>query len=143
MDVLGVQHIRTQTSDMGTRGTLYIPRVGFTCKMLELPWRDNRPNLSCIPAGEYECRFVHSPKYGPIYQIMNVPGRTHVLMHWGNVAGDKLLNYRTHSAGCQLLGRYHGVHQGQWFLSHSRTTVREFHHVTKGVPLILNIQENY
>ncbi len=35
---------------------------GFTAKTLELPWKENDNNISCIPKGEYPCRYTRSPR---------------------------------------------------------------------------------
>jgi len=44
---------RLRQSDQGTEGILTVPELGFACFTLELPWRGNRPNVSCIPPGTY------------------------------------------------------------------------------------------
>lgn len=48
---------------------------------VEEEWHDNRPFISCIPAATYICRRVDSPKFGDTFEVMDVPGRTHVLFH--------------------------------------------------------------
>jgi hypothetical protein len=63
---------------------------------LENPWLDNLPNISCIPAGEYICELDVSPKYGTVFHVRNVEGRSHILIHWGNYVKD--------TQGCILLG---------------------------------------
>ena len=68
----------------------------FTCYTLELPWINNQQNISCIPAGTYECEKHVSPKFGDCILIKNVAGRTDVLIHYGNFTGDTL--------GCILVG---------------------------------------
>jgi hypothetical protein len=62
---------------------------------LELPWRANEPEHSCIPPGTYECRRVQSPRFGNTFEVMDVPGRTHILFHKGNQTAD--------TAGCLLV----------------------------------------
>lgn len=37
-----------------TLGSIYDSRGGLICKSMELPWKDNQHNVSCIPEGEYE-----------------------------------------------------------------------------------------
>lgn len=56
----------------------------FSCFTLELPWRDNRIGQSCIPPGQY--RLVHrtSPKFGRHIHVLDVPGRTFILIHPAN-----------------------------------------------------------
>nr|WP_321513145.1 DUF5675 family protein [uncultured Pseudodesulfovibrio sp.] len=76
-------------------------RVVLRHETLENPWLDNARNISCIPAGEYVCRRVISPKYGETFEITFVPGRTHILFHWGN--------YPDNTEGCVLLGSSRAV----------------------------------
>ena|SRR3990167_978716 len=68
------------------------------CVTLELPWKDNKPEVSCIPKGEYQIKKIISPKYGNVFQVMNVPNRSNILIHKGNFTTDVL--------GCILLGEY-------------------------------------
>ncbi|MGB1299218.1 MAG: DUF5675 family protein [Psychrobium sp.] len=68
----------------------------FSCYTLELPWINNHQNISCIPAGTYECVKHMSPRFGDCISIKNVVGRTDVLIHYGNFTGDTL--------GCILVG---------------------------------------
>lgn len=63
---------------------------------LELPWRNNERNISCIPPGKYVIRKRFSPKFGDHWHIMNVPGRDEILIHKGNFIND------TH--GCIIVG---------------------------------------
>ena len=107
--------IRYSTSDHGTFGVLIRPD-GFVCHSLELPQRDNKPNISCIPAGRYELRYLErsaSGRYRHVYHLQGVYGRSGVLIHAGNLAGDVTKDLRTHSAGCILLGAKRGVLSGQ------------------------------
>lgn len=122
---------RTLTSDQGTEGVLATD--GFFCKTLELPWRNNSKGLSCIPAGEYIVKIRQSPKYGQIYWVTNVKDRTWILIHSGNYAANKektnpLTNkkYKTHVAGCILVGSKHGILYNQRAILNSRITLRRF-----------------
>lgn len=36
-----------------TLGSIYSPHGGFICKTMELPWKDNKRSISCIPEGLY------------------------------------------------------------------------------------------
>ena len=69
---------------------------GFSCFTLELPWVDNKSNISCIPDGSYRCKVGYSKKNGPVINIYDVVGRTHVQVHAGNYTSDIL--------GCILVG---------------------------------------
>lgn len=79
----------------GTLGELILDGK-IICQTLERPWKDNAPEISCIPTGEYLCKRINSPKFGETFEITDVPNRTHILMHSGN--------YVTDSIGCVLLG---------------------------------------
>lgn len=64
---------------------------------LELPWRNNEPSVSCIPAGRYRCVIAYSNRYKRVMpRLLNVPDRDGILIHSGNCEGD------TH--GCILVG---------------------------------------
>ena len=115
---------RTITSDQGTEGILATD--GFFCKTLELPWRNNQKGISCIPSGEYIVALRQSPKYGRIYWVTNVPDRSWILIHSGNVAGDVNKGFRTHVQGCILLGKEHGFLYDQRAVLNSRITVTKF-----------------
>lgn len=98
---------RIGTDGQGTQSIVVGPR-GWVCLAIELPWRGNRANRSCIPAGEYVCRPHQSKKFGNVYHITDVQGRTWILTHAGNLAGDVDLGYKTHSYGCILFGKKFG-----------------------------------
>jgi hypothetical protein len=87
--------IRNTLTEDFIRGFIRIPS-GVIINTLELPYRDNKENVSCIPIGNYECSKILSPKFGETFEITNVIQRTHILFHSGNTAQD------TH--GCILLG---------------------------------------
>lgn len=55
---------------------------------------------SCIPAGRYLCELVNSPRFGRVYGVRNVPGRSHVLIHAANLAGDVEAGWDTQLHGC-------------------------------------------
>lgn len=55
---------------------------------VEKPWMDNAPNISCIPIGSYLCRMIDSPKFGKVYEVTNVPLRSHILIHPSNFASQ-------------------------------------------------------
>lgn len=90
--------VRAPSTDQGTFGVLtFGPNV---CKTTELPWRDNRKQKSCIPPGTYECAIVQSPRFGRVYGVKNVPGRSNVLFHSANFGGDADLGFTTQLQGC-------------------------------------------
>lgn len=66
------------------------------CYTLELPWKDNSNNISCIPAGTYNGILRYDKTDGWRIQLENVPNRTGVQIHMGN--------YTTQIEGCILVG---------------------------------------
>ena len=88
---------RVSYTKHGTFGVLLDKGIPF-CVTLERPWLDNRRNVSCIPFGIYTCKRIISPKFGDTFEVLNVPGRSHILFHKGNLQED------TH--GCILVGEY-------------------------------------
>ena len=85
---------------------------------LELPWRDNRFNVSRIPAGIYEVRPRVSPKFGKCFRLVGTEPRTEILIHAGNTAED--------TEGCILVGSYFGMLEGKPAVLASRTTLAGF-----------------
>lgn len=83
-----------------TIGKLYLIRNDGTVinhwHTLELPWKDNQRNISCISEGVYKARKHNSPKFGESLWLQNVPGRSEILIHKGNFYDDIL--------GCILIG---------------------------------------
>lgn len=100
---------RYTKSDQGTKGIAItgIEDFDYFC-VLELPWRENEPNYSCIPDGEYLCEFRVSKRFSEHYHLQGVEGRTWILTHSGNLAGDISKGWLTHSKGCLLLGARFG-----------------------------------
>jgi hypothetical protein len=99
---------------------------GFRCATIEPPWKDNEPFISCIPEGFYTCEKVMSDKFGQTFEIMNVLGRTDILFHWGNYAGDVDRNYFSDTQGCVIVGEKHGMLSGQKVVLSSKVTFALF-----------------
>ncbi|MFH1982252.1 MAG: DUF5675 family protein [Pseudomonadota bacterium] len=95
--------LRLTSFDHGTPGRVITPG-GFSCRSLELPWRGNAPDVSCIEPGTHLCLPYSSKKFGQVYHLQDVHGRTWILTHAGNFAGDRALGWKTDSAGCILFG---------------------------------------
>lgn len=98
--------VRIESSEEGTFGTMTAP--GLKLATAELPWEANARGESCIPTGQYLCTWHNSPKFGNCYHVNDVPGRTHVLIHSGNFAGNEP-NWQSDVEGCILVGRKRGV----------------------------------
>lgn len=86
---------RISENNDGTFGVLLDEGVPF-CLTLEKKWYNNSPNISCIPVGKYTCKRKVSHRFGNTFEVKDVPNRTHILFHKGNVIKDSL--------GCILLG---------------------------------------
>jgi len=85
---------RVSTNRDGTYGVLIDNTVPFAVT-LEKSWKDNEPLVSCIPAGTYMCRRIISPKFGETFMVKDVPGRSFILFHKGNIEDD--------TSGCILV----------------------------------------
>ncbi len=86
--------------DFVTTGELVLNKDGeeaYVCCTLELTWMDNRTNISCIPAGEYNVVPYSSEKYPAAFEVQGVPGRSKILIHAGN--------FFTDTRGCILVGQ--------------------------------------
>ena len=108
---------RLEEAEDGTFGALLINSHVF-CVTLEPPDFDNRQNISNIPHGKYICKRIDSPKYGDTFKITNVPNRSHVLFHAGNIV--------KHTRGCVLLARKWGVLGKDRAILNSGNTFKEF-----------------
>ena len=136
-----VEIFRLKRSDQGTEGLLV--SEDFNCRTLELPWRNNRRQISCIPPGIYDVEIRLSNKYGRIYWVREVPNRTYILIHSGNYAGDKSKGLKSHVMGCILLGKKSGRLGGQAAVLNSRIAVRNFMEELEYEPFKLRIQEAF
>lgn len=90
---------RGPSTDEGTFGRI-VCADGPTLHSLELPWRNNAPQLSSIPPGFYHCAMVDSPKFGRVYGVQNVKDRDHILIHAANFAGDTSKGWKSELLGC-------------------------------------------
>ena len=91
--------IRHEETIDGTFGELLFDGELF-CKTLELPWRDNKRNVSCIPLGLYRCIRRSSRHFGMVYEVVDVPERDGILFHPGNLISD--------IRGCIAVGMSYG-----------------------------------
>lgn len=101
--------IREASTPEGTPGILCGSLLPGPLQTIELPWLDNRPEVSCIPPGDYIMKWMPSAKYKrPMLTLLNVPGRSGILFHTGNFAGDTTKGWRTDSNGCIFPGMERG-----------------------------------
>ena len=69
----------------GTNGLLTLDGK-LICHTIELPWRDNQRNVSCIPEGRYRPALRWNRRWGWHFQIPHVPARDAILIHPANDA---------------------------------------------------------
>lgn len=144
-----VSLVRKSTGDDGTFGKAFTDERGYYTA--ELPWRDNRPGISCIPAGEYTCKWIFSPHHNrKLYHVQNVPGRTDVEIHRGNFAADtEKINpynnehFRSDVEGCILLGLSAEKIMGQMMLLQSSRAIDMFEKEMEQADFLLKISEEY
>lgn len=128
--------VRLHEDDKQTLGTLSIydgvDQV-FTCRTLELAWRDNQQFISCIPTGNYICKRRSSLKYGHHFLVSNVSDREFILIHHGNFHRD--------TNGCILVGKdHHDVNNdGYLDVTHSKETMKQLNNLIEGILFPLTV----
>lgn len=94
--------VRTYSKDL-TSGTLFINddegKELLFVETLELPWKQNKQNVSCIPPDTYVVKKRYTEKFKWHFHIQDVPNRTWILIHPGN--------YTRQIQGCILPGLKH------------------------------------
>lgn len=119
----------------GTFGVLKLDKRVF-CVTLEPRDELNVRGVSNIPAQQYQCLRYSSDRFPNTFQVTNVPGRSRILFHPGNVA--------PHTQGCIILAQYVGKLHGDRAVLNSGKTFRDFMAETDRVErLHLTITENY
>lgn len=93
--------IRERTTAEATIGRLFVAGEPF-CWTLEDAIRDVKiKDRTAIPAGTYEVRLTHSPRFERILpELLHVPNFVGVRIHAGNRHVD--------TSGCVLVGRQRG-----------------------------------
>lgn len=96
-------------NDKVTFGKLYLPwlRVQPDLYTIELPWKDNKPKISCIPEGIYTLKPYTSIKHVNVWEFQKVPERKYCLIHPANYACDVHVGNIVHKnelEGCVAVG---------------------------------------
>lgn len=112
-----LQLFRIASGNQGTFGVLLEGGLPFALT-LEPPWKNNQPFESCIPPGVYRCAGVNSVSYGYTYEVKDVPGRSLILFHCGNVGKN--------TKGCVLVGEQFEPLNGVPAIRASRDGYKEF-----------------
>ena len=134
--ILNLYLWRLHQSPSGTLGVLYGPD-GKICHTMEPPWRNNRANVSCIPGGIYTVEYLQrsaSGKYRDCYWVNDVPIRTAILAHKGNLVTDTM--------GCILPGQKWGTLGGRVAVLNSRGGLRALHEAVNRQRWILHVRND-
>lgn len=109
---------RDSSDDYATFGVLTLDD-GRTYQTLELPWKNDAPNVSCIPAGTYTLKLIYSPHHGlALWEFQAVPNRSFCEIHSANLPSQLL--------GCVALGQTRGELNGQRAVLQSQLAVDDF-----------------
>lgn len=119
---------RVAQTDKLTQGVFIMDGVAFAVT-LELPWRNNAQDISCIPAGTYEAFYRLSPQRGyHVWQLIDVPGRTYVQIHKGTTTA--------HTKGCIIVAEQFEEYNGRFAVFRSSKGFNELMEKTKGLTRI-------
>ena len=91
---------------------------------LERPWLENQRSVSCIPTGTYTAKRHVSPRFGETFHLQDVPGRSEILLHKGNIDDD--------SHGCILVGEQFNNVRGEDGITASKEGFAEFMATVRG-----------
>ena len=118
----------------GTFGNLNGP-WGYRLSV-ELPWRNNRPDVSCIPLGVYPVVWTYSPRFKRhMYLVSQVPGRSGIRLHTANWPHDL--------EGCIGPGRKlakFGKPKPAWGVTNSGSTLHEIESIMNHQPFRLHVR---
>ena len=73
-----------------TDGELFDATGKHLAWTIELPWKENKHQISCIPEGEYKYHKKFSQHLGWVLELEKVPDRSLIYMHSGNTVLDLL-----------------------------------------------------
>lgn len=90
-----VEIYRYRRSLTETSGLLLVNGT-YACDTLELPWKGNLSNISCIENGIYQIQYSEAHSIVPAFEVIGVQGRSGILIHRGNTTRD--------TSGCILVG---------------------------------------
>lgn len=120
--------VRMPSGSNRTIGMIYQGEIPI-CLSLELPWLDNKRNVSCIPAGVYDCLWVVHPRWpnSPVALVREVKDRSGILIHPANAPKE--------IRGCIALG----LELTETGVGQSINAVKKLRNFTKGTEFFLRI----
>lgn len=125
---------------MGMVGRLLDSEMNELFCTIELPWRDNKTFISCIPTGDYLCKWTWSPAFKRhMYLVDNVSGRSGIRIHKGSYAGATDYGYKADFLGCISLGKGYTTLAGQKILHTTAKSVAKFEEMMDRKDFILSI----
>ncbi len=101
------------------------------CVSLELPWKGNQTSISCIPNGTYYAKPYSSDKFSDCIAVIDVPGRSDILIHVGN--------YLTDTYGCILPGASFGEISGELAVLSSKQSLKLLQKVVENKAFLLEL----
>ena len=127
-----IEILRQEYLDKQTLGYLYVVfddgDIAFSCYSLELPWKDNERNISCVPTGTYTCKLEYSDRFKrDLWELKDVPNRSECKFHSAN--------YFRQLNGCIALGDdFKDIDgDGNKDVTNSVETMRKFHNELNGL----------
>lgn len=96
-----VKRLTDPNSKRGIFGEIITEEGKHLCVTFELPYRDNKQDISCIDAGTYRgkkriSKHNNTSIGGIVYELQDVEGRENIQFHIGNFLSNTL--------GCILVG---------------------------------------
>ena len=123
---------RAPEFDESTFGLLQAPG-GFLAVTVELPWRDNHHDISCIVAGDHQCWWGKSPRHGMGVYHVKADGRAGIEI-------EPAANFASDLLGCISLGRKIArFPNGKYGVAYSGSTRRRFVRHMGRRPFVLRI----
>lgn len=77
--------LKRQYYPEGCNGAIYLAK-DKVCETIELPWRNNKRSISCVPEGRYRLVKRYHHQRGEHLMLANVPQRELILIHPANFA---------------------------------------------------------
>lgn len=120
---------RFKQNKKATWGVLFDEEDRVLCRTLEMPWKNNfrddiktkNNEASCIPEGVYNVKSYSSRKYPNVWQILDVPNRTKILIHQGNFVSNE--TEKSDTTGCILVGDRHTERKSIPIVTNSKDTL--------------------